>query len=554
MARRAHYSSTTLSDAAGGRRLPSLEVTLAYVRACGGDVEEWEQRWRSVAVELSTAATPADSPISEGAPYVGLRAYGSEDAEWFFGRERLVDDLLHRITQQRLVAVVGPSGSGTSSLLHAGLVPRLTGLVLMSTPGAHPFEECAIRLAALTKNAVASVREDLMSDSGGLHRQVSQLVGSCPAVGDVVIIVDQFDELFTTCQDDHERTRFVAALLNAATADDSRCRVVLGVCADVLPQCVRLPELADALRGAKVAVGPMSPDELRRAISQPAGRARCAVESGLLATLVALAHNQSGALPWLSQALLETWRRRKGNTLTLAAFEASGGFDAALANTAEAVFTALDQQRQNAARYVFQRLTAPGEEAQDVACAVKVRELHDDPAVADVVGLFIRARLLVRGTNYLELAHEALVHVWPRLRAWLGQDREGRRLHRELSDATALWERHDRDRSALLRGTRLALLRAWADRTWYPNTAERAFLDASVAAEKRDHDTRRRMTLRQRRLVVSVVLVFLMAISIMAYPCTTAAHSPRSTTLADAGSHWLQVATPGSTPRRALDK
>ncbi|MGY6658580.1 helix-turn-helix domain-containing protein [Amycolatopsis sp. TRM77291] len=486
LARRAHYSSTTLSDAAGGRRLPSLEVTLAYVRACGADVEVWERRWRALAGELNNSAAPAADTV----PYVGLRAHDSEDAERFFGRERLIEDLLQRVGTHKLVAVVGSSGSGKSSLLRAGLAPRLAGPVLFLTPDGHPLEEC-----------------------------VNQVRRALPAT---VIIVDHFERLFTANSDDLERTRFVTALIAAVEAEGNCCRLVLGLRADAWSQCARIPELAAALNEGRVDVGPMSPDELRRAIAYPAINVRCTVESGLLATLVASTHNQAGALPWLSQALLATWQRRKGITLTLPAFEAWGGIEGALAKSAEAVFLALDQQRQSMTRYVFLRMSEPVTDSQPTARTVKVHDLNDAPGVADVIEHFTAARLLVRDKDTLTLAHTALATAWPRLVSWMAEDRETRWHHRELADATALWERHDHDPSTLLRGTRLAVLQDWADCSWYPNTRERAFLAASRTAEKREHDAHRRATRQQRHLVAAVTAALVIALAALAHPGGTA--------------------------------
>ncbi|WP_410579917.1 helix-turn-helix domain-containing protein [Amycolatopsis sp. lyj-108] len=487
LARRAHYSSTTLSDAAGGRRLPSLEVTLAYVRACGGDRGEWEKRWRTVAVELSSStveATRDDRP----APYVGLRAFGAEDADWFFGRERLVDELRRQVAARRLVVVAGPSGCGKSSILQAGLAPKLAGPVLLFTPGVRPLRECSLRIAALTDG-----------------------------VAEAVVIVDQFEELFTRCGDDRERSQFLAVLHAAISRERSRCRVVLGIRADFISRCTRSPELAEAVQNALIDVDVMTPEELRQAISQPALRARCVIENALLATLVALAHGQEGALPLLSHALSETWRRRKGNTLTLAGFEAAGGFDGILASTAESVFATLDEARQAVARDLFRRLTELGEGAKDGKRRISAEELDDTPIVAAVTGRFTQARVLVNGRGTIELAHEKLITAWPRMATWLTEDRGALRVHRELTNATAIWERHRRDLGVLLRGARLAAVREWADRSGDPNTKERVFLNASIAADERERQAKRRAAHRHRLLGLVVAILLAAAVLTTVY-------------------------------------
>ncbi|WP_410600824.1 helix-turn-helix domain-containing protein [Amycolatopsis sp. lyj-90] len=517
LARRAHYSSTTLSDAAGGRRLPSLEVTLAYVRACGGDVERWERRWRSVAAELTEPATGRSAADDESAPYVGLRPYGGGDADRFFGRERLTDDVLSRVAGRRFVAVFGPSGSGKSSLLRAGLVPRLASPVVVFTPGGHPLEECAIQLAAVTGSGPGAVREELGSEPRGLHRLVRQALVSEPPETEIVIVVDQFEELFTVCQDERERSAFITMLLTTASAADSRCRVVIGVRADFYQQCALHAELAEALQDAQITVGPMSADELRLVITEPARQAHCAVESALLTTLVAQTHGRTAVLPLLSHALLETWRRRKGNTLTLAGFQASGQFDGALAKTAEAAFATLDESQQDLAQDLFRRLTALGSGTEHTRRRIHTGELDEEPTLAQVVDRFTQVRLLTRGEDTVELAHEALIKAWPRLASWLADDREGQRVHRELTDATAAWRRHDHDPSVLLRGTRLAVVRDWVDHGGRPSTKEQELLNASIAADARERDGKRRVVRRQRRLLALLTVLLVLAVSVTVY-------------------------------------
>lgn len=179
LAKRAHYSSTTLSDAASGRRLPSLAVTLAFVAACDGDRDEWERRWHGLAAELNDTDWSLE-PIGD-APYVGLSAYRPEDAQWFFGRERLVDDLIQRLTRQQFLAVFGPSGVGKSSVIRAGLVPKLrndqdAGPVVLFTPGAHPIRECAGQLAPLLGTTAVAVEADLRAGPDALPSLSGQLL------------------------------------------------------------------------------------------------------------------------------------------------------------------------------------------------------------------------------------------------------------------------------------------------------------------------------------------------------------------------------------------
>ena len=510
LARRVHYSPTTLSQAAGGEVLPSLAVTLAYVRGCGGDVDEWERRWRAAAAELA----PEPSPDASRAPYVGLAAYGPEDAEWFHGRDEVVDDLVARVGAHRFVTVLGPSGSGKSSVLRAGLLPRLAAdgskSVAVFTPGAHPFEECAVHLTGFLDRTAGMVAAELAADERGLHRLVRQALVDRPADAEVVLVVDQFEEVFTLCRDTGERSRFVAALVAAARSADSRCRIVLSVRADFYSQCLVDADLVTVLNDGQVAVGPMTVDELRQVVVRPARRAGCMVEGALLAALVAHAHGRVGALPLLSHALLETWRRRSGNTLTLAGFERAGGIDGALDKTAEAVFASLTEDQRLAARQLFLRLVALGEGTPDTRRRVDRQELGADCAA--ILAAFGDARLVVLSEHGVEITHEALIGAWPRLCSWLADDREGQRIHRKLTDATATWQEHDRDPGALLRGTRLAVVTDWAHRCRdTANQAETAFLDASLQAEERERATDRRRTRVLRQLVVLLAVLVVVA-------------------------------------------
>jgi len=235
LGRRAHYSAGTLSEAASGRKLPTLAVTLAYVQACDGDTKGWEQRWHRLAAAL---AAPAEAEPDSQSPYLGLAAFQAEDCARFFGRERLIDDLYSRLTTRRFLAVFGPSGAGKSSLLRAGLLPRFTNTVLF-TPGAHPLEEFAVQLAPLAGTTAGRLHTELAQ---GLDLVVRQ------ATRNLVVVVDQFEEIFTLCTDTGERAAFVRALL-AATIDG---RVVIGMRSDFYTQCAEHPELTTALSDSQV--------------------------------------------------------------------------------------------------------------------------------------------------------------------------------------------------------------------------------------------------------------------------------------------------------------
>lgn len=505
LAARSHYSTTTLSDAAGGRKLPTLDVTLAYVRGCRGDEEEWRRRWHEVAAEV-VRSRPAPADSSGAAPYVGLSAFQPEDAKLFFGRDTVVEAMLARLERQRFVALFGASGEGKSSVLRAGLLPAIRPKpAVLFTPGPSPIEECAIRLAALTQRTPGSLYTDLCTDPRNLHRLIRHTVDH----GELLMIVDQFEEIFTLCQDKEERSAFVTMLLTAAQTETSRARVVLGVRADFYPHCARHPELVRALTDAQLLLGAMTTEDLRQAIIRPAVAADCAVETALVAAVVGDAGGRTGALPFVSHALLETWRRRRGNTLTLSGYHAAGGISSALAQTADAVFDGLTVDQQSLARQLFLRLTALGEGTEDTKRRITRDELDTDNGTDTVLQLLAGARLITLGENTVEITHEALFRAWPKLQSWLSENRDGLRTHRQLTEAAKGWDELGRDPGTLYRGTRLTLTVEWATRDSPSLTArERAFLDESIAADRRERQASRRRA-RQLRWVAALLAVLL---------------------------------------------
>lgn len=539
LAQVAHYSATTLAEAAGGRVLPSLAVTLAYVRACGGDAAEWERRWHTLAAHRASSerSTEVDAAERAGAPYVGLAAFEPDDAERFFGRTDLTEHLVRRVREHRFVTVFGASGTGKSSVLRAGLVARMRHLtdgqaatpVVLLTPGPHPLEECAVALAPLTGQSAPAVRTELLADPDALHLYTRHALADRPTEADLLLVVDQFEEVFTLCHDEQERRVFVTALVRATQQPTSRLRVVLGVRTDFYTHCARIPDLAHALGQAQILVEPMSTDQLRSAITQPAVRAGCTVESALLAALIADCAGQPAVLPLLSHALLETWRRRRGNTLTLAGYQAAGGITHAITHTAERVYAQCDIRQQRLVESLLLRLTALGEGTEDTKRRIHRDELDAaDPDRAAILERLTQARLITVDREWIEITHEALIRSWPRLQGWMDADREGLRIHRQLTEATATWLALDRDPDALYRGSRLLTTQEWHTTTDHMlNPQEREFLAASLAAQARDRKIARRRTRRLRQLValLSVLLVVATTMTVIAVRAgQTAAH------------------------------
>jgi DNA-binding SARP family transcriptional activator/WD40 repeat protein len=455
-----------------GRRARRRVVTSAPRAAAGRSaLRTAEAELVRDVVELQVAGERVHRFASHAAPVVcpfkGLAAFDAADAEYFFGREGLVAELVARAVGAPLLGVVGPSGSGKSSVVKAGLLPALADGVL---PGSDQWRQVLIRPGE------HPLRE--LRDSGAETR-----------AGDrVVLVVDQFEELFTACRDEGERAAFADALVRRRHGRGGDGLVVLALRADFYGRCAIYPALSRLLGSNHVLVGPMQRDELRRAIQLPAQRAGLELDPRLVDALLADVEHEPGGLPLLSTALLELWQRRDGRTLRLATYEATGGVRGAVARLAEDAFGRLDPAEQTVARTVLLRLTGEGSGGAVVRRRVALAELESehDEDVARVLEVLTERRLLTMSTSSVEVAHEALLREWPRLRGWLDDDAQGRRTHRRLTDAARDWDERGRDPTDLYRGAHLAVALEWRS-AHEPelNSTERAFLDASRAAAGR---------------------------------------------------------------------
>lgn len=504
MASRAGYSTATLANAAGGRQLPSLAVTLAFVQACGGDTAEWEERWRHAATEKARSheglTTDRGRP-GEKSPYQGLAAYGVEDSSLFFGRQRVVAQLVSSCGDNRFVALFGVSGSGKSSILRAGLIPALS----------NDRPQCADHEDDIPLLESSCFVPALITPGSRPMESLRLALDRVPPGREVLLVVDQFEELFTLCTDREERTQFVATLAEHARQPTARTRVVIGVRADFYPQCIELRELAPLLAGASVPVETLSEDELREVITKPARRVGLSVERALVTKIIAEATGQPGALPLVSHALLETWRQRRGTVLTAAGYEAAGGVSGAISQTAEAWYQSLTVEQQNSVREIMVRLVTLGEEGvKDTRRRVDRAEL-DFPSSDEILHELADARLAVLGQTTVEIAHETLIEAWPRLRRWLAADREVLRRGRQLTEDSRIWSAHGRDPDTLYRGARLE---AWDEQpTEQLNSLEKEFLTASRERQARDSRSRRRRTrLALAALAVGVTVMSLIAV------------------------------------------
>jgi WD40 repeat protein/type II secretory pathway predicted ATPase ExeA len=512
----------------------------------------------------------AAPPPDERCPYRGLQVFEEEHADFFYGREALVGQLLNRLEpigvnpesaaarSAQFLAVVGASGSGKSSLVRAGLVPtlrreRVPGssewLIQIIKPGSQPLEALAACIAPLTKTPTARLRDDLAAQGRALHQAVRRALADKLPEQRLVLLVDQFEEVFTLCQDEMERARFVENLLYASAIHDGRIVVILTMRADFYHRCAAYRDLASRISARQVLVGPMNEAELRRAIEQPARRVGLRFEPGLVDTILADVARQPGSLPLLQHALLELWEQRQGRLLTLSAYQASGGVSGAITRRADGVYDSLGSEEQAVVRRLMLRLTQPGEGTEDTRRRAKKRELlpgsgEQQAMVEGVLQRLVHARLLTTsrdtasGEEVVDVAHEALIRGWVRLQGWIDEDRMALHTHRQLTEAAETWEQNDRDASYLYRGVRLAQAGEWVEmHAGDLNKLEQAFLGASQAAaetrerereaqrqhelaqaqalaesEHRRAEVQARASRRLRWLAMGLALVFLLAI------------------------------------------
>jgi WD40 repeat protein/serine/threonine protein kinase/DNA-binding SARP family transcriptional activator len=497
-----------------------------------------------VAVE-AVAPAPDLAPIDLVNPYKGLRAFEEADAADFFGREALTQQLLSRLTptpslplrgggseeggEARFLAVVGPSGSGKSSVVKAGLIPALRRGVLPGSdewlitemvPGAHPLEELEAALLRVAVNPPPSLIEQLQKDERGLLRAVKRTL---PASGlDLLLVIDQFEELFTLVDDEAVRRHLMDSLLTAVTDPRCRLRVVITLRADFYDRPLQYVNFGQLLRAHMGTVIPLSNAELEQAICGPAEGAGATLEAGLVAAIIAEVNEQPGALPMLQYALTELFERRDGQLLTREAYRAIGGVTGALARRAEDVYEGLDEAGQAAARQLFLRLIALGEDVEDTRRRVLRAEIEaltpDDgqkvdapldvrpsPVISQVIDLYGRHRLLtfdrdpVTRAPTVEVAHEALLREWGRLRGWLDESHADVRMQRLLATAAGEWIEAQREQSFLLRGARLAQFDGWTEGSAVALTqTERDYLKASI--ELREREAAQREAQRQREL------------------------------------------------------
>ncbi len=456
-------------------------------------------------------------------PFKGLRAFHEDDSANFFGRDRLVADIIRRLDSgTSLIGLVGPSGSGKSSVVRAGVLPALRKgaidgsdrwLIAHMVPGAHPFAELEAALLRASLDAPDSLSEQLADPETGILRAVLRVLPE--EQSRLVLVVDQFEELFILVEDEARRSDFLKGLLLAASDPHSRVMIMFTLRADFYDRPLRHPEFGTAMSAGIVNVVPMSPDELEVAARRPAEETGVALEPSLLAALLADVLGRPGGLPLFQYTLTELFDRRSDQTLTLATYETMGGVVGALGRRADAIYADLDPAEQATARQLFLRLVTiadGGEWGRRRVPASEILSLDIDVvALQTVIDAFVAHRLLtldrdsVTGAPTVEVAHEALLTNWQRLQTWIEDARDDLKRHDALTAALSEWVDAGRDPGYLVSGARLASYDQWASETTMRLTeTERDFIDLSrehnarIEGERSDREHRARRSARRR--------------------------------------------------------
>ena len=485
----------------------ALEMARAFRQAAGminpgvgstqvsviGEVSEGFQDY------LATLNFPLSQIVN---PYKGLRPFEEADSSDFFGREVLIERLLNRLREQtpdvRFLAVVGPSGSGKSSVVKAGLLPKLREGVLPGSgdwfiadmvPGNDPLSQLLSALLSVAVNVPENLGTWLRENEGGLPELIRYIM---PAGSEVVLVIDQFEEVFTRSEHEADRLMFLRSLYDAALESDSNLRIIITLRADFYDRPLLYPAFGELMRQRTEVVLPLSAEELGSVIVSPAERIGLTVEPELVAAIIAEVSEEPGALPLLQYALTELFERREGLALRLKAYRESGGILGALARRAEELYTKLDEARQGLVRQLFLRLVTPGEGTDDTRRRIRWAEMlaikDENALIQGILDVFGKYRLLTFDNDpqtrepTIEVAHEAMIRQWQRLREWIDESREELRLERRLSAATEEWQKQKRDSSFLATGVRLQQFEGLVDTGSIAlGENERAFVRDSVA-------------------------------------------------------------------------
>ncbi|MGB5758312.1 MAG: AAA family ATPase, partial [Acidimicrobiales bacterium] len=466
-------------------------------------------------------------------PYLGLRAFDEADASRFHGRQRLTDELVDRLgsTGCRLLVLVGASGSGKSSVVRAGLLPALRAgriegsdewYISTVVPGARPFESLEAALLRVAVNPPGELLTQLTDGPRGLDRAVQRII---PPGATLLLFIDQMEELYTQAEQE-EADRFQVALTEALTDSSCSLRAVVAIRGDFYHRPLLHQTLAPLVKAGTCAVTPLAPDELEAALVEPARQSGVEFERGLVSKLVVEAGRQPGSLPLLEVAVTNAFDLGEGPLITAADLEAVGGLNGSLVLQAETIHNQLGSAGRRGLRLLLGQLVTVDEGEEVTRRRAHRSELDEIPEVDDLLRRLGDARLITFDHEprtreaTVELAHEALIGAWPRLQAWIDEDRDALRLGRHLAAAASDWDRAGRPESDLYRGGRLDAARCWREERTTPLSGLSAeYLDASAEREvaERDAEARRyeaevRSNRRLRRLLSGMAVLLAMAL------------------------------------------
>ncbi|MCI0714386.1 MAG: WD40 repeat domain-containing protein, partial [Chloroflexi bacterium] len=558
-----------------------LRFAIAFRRA----LQDRETTTVTIGAEIDPklSTTEISSMIAEATnPYKGLRAFEQADADDFFGRMKLIEQILARLNgagvSGRFVALVGPSGSGKSSVINAGVLPALRDAedryyVVEMVPGAQPLTELASALLRLAVKPIADLQRQLETDEMGLHKALPRILPD--EQGEVVLFIDQFEEIFTLSTNPQVTTHFLNSLIKAVTAEDSRLRLIVTIRADFYDRPLLRPGFSELMRQCTEVVIPLNADELQAAISRPAERVGVALEPGLVAAIVTEVADEPGTLPLLQYALTELFEKRQNNMMTLASYREIEGALGALARRADTLYQSLDTDTQHMVKQLFLRLVTLGEGTEDTRRRVTLTELNElstsGVELSEVIDLFGKHRLLtfdrdpINRIPTIEVAHEALLRKWATLRQWLDDSREDLRMQQRLAGRAVEWFDAGRDPSFLLRGTQLDQTRRWSEETELILTlTEKTFLEASVAEhearlakERAQQEREARLEQRNRQRlrwfagVMGIMAVIGLLLALFAYSQQQTAQQQRDR--AERRADEVQSLRLASDARQALD-
>lgn len=513
------------------------------------------------ALRMASGRISAPPPPEPRNPYKGLRPFAEVDADDFFGRQELVDRLLDRLQDSRFLVVVGPSGCGKSSVVRAGLIPALRQgelpgsadwLVAEMVPGSRPLAELEEALNRVGVGSSKGLAERLLAG----ETLADLLNRVLPQNSVLLLVVDQFEEAFSLANEQTHLEAFLDGLVSAVGDQQGRLRVVATLRADFYDHPLRRRGLAGLVRFGTEVVTPLEPHQLEEAVVRPAARVGVEIAPQLVTMIVEEVVDQPGALPLLQYTLTELFHRRKNHRITVDAYREVGSVRGALVRRAEDIYGQLDHPGREAARQLFLRMVTLGEGTGDTRRRVHLTEMRSVPgdaqAMESVLDHFGRHRLLTFDRDpasrapTVEVAHEALLTQWGRLRGWIDGAREDVRTQRRLAAAAAEWAASGRDPSYLLRGSRLLQLQSWAPTSQLTlSEEEQAYLEASNAAREgeevqerqrlqREAILEQRSLRRLRQLVGVLTAATLVAVGLTLFAFAQQQRADRETRIATA--------------------